>query len=77
MTRDQFHGQNGPLNRRRRCRRPPPPRCEFRLPEGSVRGERANLKGLVLGCIGAKFARKYAFESSRRDLHNALLCTIL
>ena len=24
-----------------------------------------------------KFARKYAFESSRRDLHNALLCTAL
>ena len=23
------------------------------------------------------FARKYAFESSRRDLHNALLCTAL
>ena len=24
-----------------------------------------------------KFASKYAFESSRRDLHNALLCTAL
>ena len=24
-----------------------------------------------------KFARKYALESSRRDLHNALLCTVL
>ena len=23
------------------------------------------------------FARKYALESSRRDLHNALLCTVL
>ena len=23
------------------------------------------------------FARKYAFESSRRDLQNALLCTVL
>ena len=23
------------------------------------------------------FARKYAFESSRRDLHNAFLCTVL
>ena len=44
-------------------------------PGGSVRGERTNLKGLVLGCIEAKFASKYAFESSRRDLHNALLCT--
>ena len=26
------------------------------------------------GCIEAKFC-KYAFESARRDLHNALLCT--
>ena len=32
---------------------------------------------LDIGCIEAKFARKYAFESSRRDLHNALLCTAL
>ena len=29
------------------------------------------------GCIEAIFANKYAFESSRRDLHNALLCTAL
>ena len=27
-------------------------------PGGSVRGERANLKGLVLGCIEAKFCNK-------------------
>ena len=27
-------------------------------PVGSVRGERANLKGLVLGCIEAKFCKK-------------------
>ena len=33
--------------------------------------------GLVLGCIEAKFASKYSLESSRRDLHNALLCTAL
>ena len=37
---------------------------------------------LVLGCIGAKFEilqffLKNALESSRRDLHNALLCTVL
>ena len=44
-------------------------------PGGSVRGERANFRGLVLGCIEAKFCKKYALESSRRDLHNALLCT--
>ena len=43
-------------------------------PGASVRGERANLKGLVLGCIEAKFCK---LESSRRDLHNALLCTVL
>ena len=28
------------------------------VPGGSVRGERANLKGLVLGCIEAKFCKK-------------------
>ena len=44
---------------------------------GNRHGERANLTGLVLGCIEANFARKYAFESSRRDLHNAHLCTAL
>ena len=37
----------------------------------------ANFRGLVLGCIEAKFVRKYAFESPRRDLLNALLCTAL
>ena len=47
----------------------------MKKPGGSVRGERANLKGLVLGCVEAKFARKYALESSRRDLHTALLCS--
>ena len=36
-----------------------------------------NFEGLVLGCIDADFASKYALESSRRDLHNALLCTVL
>ena len=38
---------------------------------------RANFTGLVLDCIEAKFCKKYAFESSRRDLHNALLSTAL
>ena len=43
----------------------------------------ANSRGLVLGWLAGSavskpnFARKYAFESSRRDLHNALLCTTL
>ena len=36
-----------------------------------------NSEGLVLGCIDADFASKYSLESSRRDLHNALLCTVL
>ena len=47
-------------------------------PGGSVHGERANFTGLVLGCIKAKFCKKICFfESSRRDLYNALLCTAL
>ena len=46
-------------------------------PRGSVLGEHANLTGLVLGCVEAKFHNKYALESSRRDLDNALLCTVL
>ena len=36
-----------------------------------------NFEGLVLGCIDADFASKYSLESSRRDLHNALLSTVL
>ena len=40
--------------------------------------DRANLTGLVREAVSkADFASKYAFESSRRDLHNALLCTAL
>ena len=35
------------------------------------------LKGLFSAVSKPNFARKYAFESSRRDLHNALLCTAL
>ena len=38
--------------------------------------ELSNFLGLVLGCIEAKFASKYSLESSRRDLHSALLCTV-
>ena len=36
-----------------------------------------NFAGLVLSCIEAKFATKYAFEISRRDLRNALLYAVL
>ena len=50
------------------------------VPEGSViiirisvRGERANFTGLVREAVSKpNFGSKYAFESSRRDLHNAL-----
>ena len=35
----------------------PEVRGELDEPGGSVRGERANLKGLVLGCIEAKFCK--------------------
>ena len=45
---------------------------------------RANFTGLVIGGGGGRpavakpnFARKYALESSRRDLHNTLFCTAL
>jgi len=35
----------------------------------------ANFRGLVLGCIEAKFCKKKnAFENPRRDLQNAFLC---
>ena len=72
-------------------------RCEpLGLPKPWELWERANFRGLVLGCFFSffpffkkkrarsfsavskpNFARKYAFESSRRDLHDALLCTAL
>ena len=45
--------------------------------EGPRCGGPLNLTGLVLGCIEAKFCKKYAFESSRQDLHNALLWSVL
>ena len=35
------------------------------------------LEGSFSAVSKRNFARKYAFESSRRDLHNALLCTAL
>ena len=35
------------------------------------------LQGSFSAVSKPNFARKYAFESSRRDLHNALLCTAL
>ena len=38
---------------------------------------RQTLEGSFSAVSKPKFASKYAFESSRRDLHNALLCTAL
>ena len=41
-----------------------------------IRTDRAIFTGLVREAVSKRtFARKYAFENSRRDLHNALLCT--
>ena len=51
--------------------------CRSRDGAGRSR-ERANFTGLVREAVSKpNFARKYVFESSRRDLHNALLCTSL
>ena len=43
----------------------------------AARGVRQTLKGSFSAVSKPNFASKYAFESSRRDLHNALLCTVL
>ena len=43
----------------------------------SCRGMRQTLQGSFSAVSKSYFASKYAFESSRRDLHNALLCTAL
>ena len=70
---------------------PPPPLCmgaKAKAPHGSLPDRclrtrlnnieyfPPNFEGLVLGCIDADFASKYSLENSRRDLHNALLCTV-
>ena len=38
---------------------------------------RQTLQGSFSAVSKRNFASKYAFESSRRDIHNALLCTVL
>ena len=47
----------------------------------ALRAERLDRTNFFQGSFSdvskPNFARKYAFESSRRDLHNALLCTAL
>ena len=40
-------------------------------------GIRQTLEGSFSAVSKPNFTRKYALESSRRDLHNALLCTAL
>ena len=49
---------------------PPEPRRSL-----SCHGIRQTLEGSFSAVSKPNFASKYAFESSRRDLHNALLCT--
>ena len=46
-------------------------------PVGRVRGMRQTLQGSFSAVSKRNFASKYAFDSSRRDLHNGLLCTVL
>ena len=62
-----------------------------RQPRAAHAGRPRHAADVTVGCHGMrqtsqgsfstvskpKFANKYAFESSRRDLHNALLCTAL
>ena len=50
----------------------------FSLPFDAVLGRmRQTLQGSFSAVSKRNFASKYAFESSRRDLHNALLCAAL
>ena len=62
-------------------RRPAPGRAEpaeetIEAGGGAVAG-RQTLEGSFSAVSKPNFASKYAFESSRRDLHDALLCTAL
>ena len=41
------------------------------------RARTSELQGSVSAVSKPNFASKYSLESSRRDLHNALLCTVL
>ena len=44
---------------------------------GALKLQRGASRGRCAPVSKPNFASKYAFESSRRDLHNALLCTAL
>ena len=49
-------------------------RCPAPAARSGGSEDRANFRGLVREAVSKpNFSRKYAFESSRRDLHNALL----
>ena len=76
-------------NTRSRCswyrRAPTPTACRCRCPRAIGR-KRFQItdevkKAMFLGSFSAlskpNFVSKYSLESSRRDLHNALLCTVL
>ena len=51
--------------------------CGRSRPSADDDGGRQTLEGSFSAVSKPNFASKYAFESSRRDLHNALLCTAL
>ena len=53
-------------------RLPEPQRAEA---DAQLSRDPTNLEGSFSAVSKPNFASKYAFESSRRDLHNALLCT--
>ena len=72
---------DGVLRLRRGPRRVGGPRFgHARLPREDLGGplDRANsLHGAFSAVSNPNFSSKYAFESSRRDLHNALFCIVL
>ena len=55
--------------------------CHFKLPRARnieiIRHYRQTLQGSFSAVSQSNIASKYSLESSRRDLHNALLCTVL
>ena len=67
----------GPRGRRPWPRRRATPPSSTRGAAGTCHGMRQTLQGSFSAVSKPNFTRKYALESSRRDLHNALLCTTL
>ena len=56
---------------------PHPEHACLHFSEKFRRGMRQTLQGSFSAVSTPNFAKKYSLESSRRDLHNALLCTVL